>query len=216
MARFDPRTHYLSREIAESYDADRFAGPAGRIFNRLEQRSVGAALRCLERSSLVLDIPCGTGRITDWILARGHRVVGADISGSMIAVARRRLQRYDGNVAYQLADGQGLPFKDATFDCVTSIRFLSHFDGASRGKFLREFARVSARFVIVSYAYSSAWLRLRRRIKYTFHRGTPVRFVVTGQELADEIEGAGLCEARRFWTAPFLSEEVILLLEKAR
>src|SRR5262245_64269722 len=53
-----------------------------------EERCVHAALADIPAGSLVLDLPCGTGRLTNGLVSRGFRVTGADNSAHMIAVAR--------------------------------------------------------------------------------------------------------------------------------
>src|SRR2546429_889083 len=123
MAAFNPRTHYLSEQVAENYDAERFKSLSGRIFNWAEKRALASALRGLDRNNLVLDVPCGTGRITELILKEGHRVIGVDLSWPMVSVARRRLAGSNGTISYHIADAMELGFQDGIFDCVTSIRF---------------------------------------------------------------------------------------------
>ncbi|GAB2687945.1 class I SAM-dependent DNA methyltransferase [Thalassiella azotivora] len=46
--------------------------------------------RLLEPGSRVVDGGCGTGRVGRELARRGHRVVGVDLDGSMLAEARRR------------------------------------------------------------------------------------------------------------------------------
>lgn len=82
--------------------------------------------RILERLPLqgdeyVLDLGCGTGRITSEIAARVPRggVVGLDRSASMLATARAWLREQAPAVGLVLADGAALPF-NRTFDAVFS------------------------------------------------------------------------------------------------
>ena len=76
-----------------------------------------------EPGERVLDLGCGTGRLTHEIraaLGEGH-VVGLDRSGAMIAVAR---EAQDGRgISYVQADGRALPFA-AVFDAVFSAATL--------------------------------------------------------------------------------------------
>jgi trans-aconitate 2-methyltransferase len=60
----------------------------------------------LEGDERVLDAGCGTGRVTELLLARlpRGRVVALDASPSMLSEARGRLARFDGRVEYVRAN----------------------------------------------------------------------------------------------------------------
>jgi trans-aconitate 2-methyltransferase len=82
--------------------------------------------RILERLALaghehVLDLGCGTGRITGEIASRvpRGRVVGLDRSDAMLTTARPWLREHAPSVALVLGDGAALPFQRA-FDAVFS------------------------------------------------------------------------------------------------
>ena len=77
----------------------------------------------------ILDLGCGTGRLTLEIRRAAHggpaRVVGLDRSGSMLAVARASISHADAATPVPLvhADGAALPFRSA-FDAVFSAATL--------------------------------------------------------------------------------------------
>jgi trans-aconitate 2-methyltransferase len=83
----------------------------------------------LAGDELVLDVGCGTGRLTEKLLdrlPRGH-VIGIDLSSNMLQVAREFLRpRFDNRVQFVLADASALPtlgaadsiFSTATFHWV--------------------------------------------------------------------------------------------------
>lgn len=76
----------------DSYD--RIAGPwaASRSEFVLREREYLDAVLADVHSGLVLDLGCGTGRpMAEYVLARGHRVVGIDQSRGMLEVAAQRL-----------------------------------------------------------------------------------------------------------------------------
>jgi len=75
----------------------------------------------LEGGERVLDLGCGTGRITAEIAARVPRgfVVGLDRSQAMLATARDWLRHQGTPVRLVLADGAALPF-NRTFEAVFS------------------------------------------------------------------------------------------------
>ena len=75
----------------------------------------------IDNSKYLLDVGCGVG-ITACYLAERHgcRVVGVDISDSMIAWAQKRAKRegVGDRLEFRTADAQNLPFGDALFDAV--------------------------------------------------------------------------------------------------
>ena len=69
----------------------------------------------------VLELGCGTGRVTLPVARAGAHVVGVDRSDEMLSHARRRTKRarLSGSVSYVRADIRALPFKrSARFDLV--------------------------------------------------------------------------------------------------
>jgi len=69
----------------------------------------------------VLDAGCGTGILAAHVAGHVERVVGMDISRSMLAVARAR-QAAAGktNIEFVVGNAEAVPFGDASFDCVIS------------------------------------------------------------------------------------------------
>jgi ubiquinone/menaquinone biosynthesis C-methylase UbiE len=69
----------------------------------------------------VLELGCGTGRVTIPVARSGARVIGVDRSGEMLghAIKRSRRARLKGHVSWLRADIRFLPFrKSARFDLV--------------------------------------------------------------------------------------------------
>ncbi len=75
----------------------------------------------LKESNLqkVLEIACGTGRVTRHIrqtISDSAELVATDLNPGMIEVAKGALNEM--NVEFCIADAQALPFDDESFDCV--------------------------------------------------------------------------------------------------
>jgi ubiquinone/menaquinone biosynthesis C-methylase UbiE len=78
----------------------------------------------------MLDIGTGPGHIPILLCdaIADCRIVAIDLSKHMLAHARQHLAAspHGGRVTYQFADAKGLPFDDASFDCVFSNTILHH------------------------------------------------------------------------------------------
>src|SRR5829696_953681 len=80
----------------------------------------------LNGDETVLDAGCGTGRVTELLLARlpRGRVVALDASASMLEQARRRLARFGAQVSYVHADlGQPLPIGELVDAILSTATF---------------------------------------------------------------------------------------------
>ena len=102
------------------------------------------SLAALAPGEKVLDLACGTGLTTlaaaDSV-GPGGSVLGTDLSGQMIAVARQRAaDQHLSNVTFKRMDAETLEFPDATFDVVLCSLGLMYVPDPQRA--LREWLRV--------------------------------------------------------------------------
>lgn len=116
-------------EIAEEYDKDRFANSYGQFIDAQERRVLDALRIDPERA---LDLPCGTGRLTD------YASMGGDASEGMMAIARRRHPQKE----FRLMDATHTPFADGELRTVLSFHLLMHLDMDTVGAMVEEMYRV--------------------------------------------------------------------------
>jgi ubiquinone/menaquinone biosynthesis C-methylase UbiE len=211
---FDPRTHYQDVSAAERYDDERFRSLSGRIFQWADKRSILNAMTDLAPGAVILDAPCGTGRISSLFLENGLKVIGGDISGQMMAVARKRLSGAKGGINFCRMDLTRLPLRDDAVTGAFSIRFLPHIPSSERILMLSELRRISQKWVVISVSISNPWHRLRRKIRDWLRLPKPVRYPVTLQGIEMELDQAGLRIVRKAWTFPILSEQILLVCRK--
>jgi len=86
--------------------------------------------------SRVLDAACGTGRHSEYLAERGHRIIGIDRSPEMLQRARRKVPSGD----FREGDLEALPLDAESVDvvvCALALVHLPQVDGA-----IHEFARV--------------------------------------------------------------------------
>jgi ubiquinone/menaquinone biosynthesis C-methylase UbiE len=114
--------------ISAAYDAARREFPS---------ETVAYVIRHLTgKNPFVLDLACGTGISTRQLAAGGIEVVGCDIDPLMLRYAT---ERGGARIRYAIGRAEAIPFKDASFDAVTSFCGYHWFDPA---RAVPEIARV--------------------------------------------------------------------------
>jgi 2-polyprenyl-3-methyl-5-hydroxy-6-metoxy-1,4-benzoquinol methylase len=109
--------------------------------NRREADEV-AELLGIDHSMAVLDAPCGHGRISTELAARGASVTGVDLMEHFLSVARETAATRGVDVDYRQGDLRELPV-EGPFDAVVCwFTSFGYFDDADNKRVLREFHRV--------------------------------------------------------------------------
>lgn len=106
------------------------------------------------KNETVIDIACGTGAQVFRLAEKAKRVVGIDLSESMIKYAwnQCKIRRIE-NIEFVVADATKLlPFDDNEFDVAIMSLALHQFPPAAYEPILNEMKRVAKRIVIVDYA----------------------------------------------------------------
>jgi SAM-dependent methyltransferase len=116
----DPRTGY--RAWSERYDEP------GNPVIAIEEPVVWSAVDLLARGR-ALDAACGTGRHTRRLVKLGHEVVGIDLSGEMLNVARANVPE----ATFLEADLRHIPVDDGGFDLVVCGLALAHLADLDAG-----------------------------------------------------------------------------------
>jgi 2-polyprenyl-3-methyl-5-hydroxy-6-metoxy-1,4-benzoquinol methylase len=214
-ADWDPVAHYQDIAVAENYDRERFSSLAGRVFNRVEQYCIARAFMGLPENTLVLDLPCGTGRLAETLLRKGYRVHGIDISPAMLHVAAERLSSYGNRFQVTAQDIFTLP-DDASpqYDAALCARVLIHFDLPQQIRFLRNVARLTRRHVIFTHSLSTPYQRTRRHLKGLLRQQPSEGHPVTEQQLRELMAASGLREIRRLRPARLMTHAIIVVAEK--
>lgn len=98
-----------------------------------------AFVELLPAGSRVVDVGCGPGRDVAWFAARGHEVLGVDLSLSMAALA---VESLGGARRLALGDLRALPLHGAGVDAVWSSAALLHVPEADTSRVLSGVRRV--------------------------------------------------------------------------
>lgn len=194
----------MARDVAAHYD--RLACRYDRRWRRYVRQTLERALDALHvsGSERVLDVGCGTGEFERMALARFPHLtlVGVDLAGGMIAIARRKLAGMS-RVSFQVAHAEQLPFGHGTFDVVVCANALHHMRRPRQ--LLQECARVlraGGQLILVDWCRDfwhcrlmHAWLRLVDRTYVRMYR------LAEGITMLEEA-GYLITSARRFLAKP--------------
>jgi ubiquinone/menaquinone biosynthesis C-methylase UbiE len=151
----EDNTHCVGND-PQDYQQQRYRSLDQAWVNWREQRLLAQLLtQCQLAKGTVLDVPCGYSRLAPLYARLGITALGADVSYDMAHLAAANHARH-GWQRWLCADVLALPFIDSVFDGVLCIRLLHHrYNDAERQRILGELARVSRRFVIISFYRST-------------------------------------------------------------
>jgi len=153
-----PPERWSSAQAAQHYRLGRWS--SARKAQRDPQRigSILAHFLPPDATALLLDAPCGTGRIRPTLEAHGS-YLGLDVSAAMLTQAR---QQANGRLVR--GDIQRLPFRDDAFAAVICCRLLHHLDEAALTRSLCELVRVSRGLIVASFWDAASLPEWKRRV----------------------------------------------------
>jgi SAM-dependent methyltransferase len=126
------------RIVAEGYDAvaERYARLEEEAWPR--QRWLRALLEQLPPGSAVLDLGCGNALPAGAeIFARGHALVGVDVSARQVELARANVP----DATFLQDDMASIDFPDGAFDAVVAFYSIGHVPREHHPELLRRFGR---------------------------------------------------------------------------
>ena len=201
------KKRFQTKARAEKY-AQRFESGSHKRIDAREQRAVAQIFAGLDGCRSLLDVPCGAGRFAKTLGQGGRYVIETDVSFEMVELARgARLQ----------SDAAHLPLRSGAVDCVFSNRLLHHIlPREERAMFLREFHRVSRRWVVVTFFDYRMFATLRKALKKIKRAQIRYDEQPTFEQFEAEVKTAGFRVAEVVPTGPVWVAEKYLVLEKSR
>ena len=131
-----PPTVNGSDDAGEEFYWDRYRDTTlGRYLFEREHRFIRRAMKRGHGTPTLVDLGCGSGRLTMPLRGAGYRVVGLDLSSVALAAFRRRSR----TAPLVRGDSARLPLRDAAVDGVLAIQSLDYVEHRA---FIRECSRV--------------------------------------------------------------------------
>ncbi|MGU9806672.1 class I SAM-dependent methyltransferase [Pseudomonas rhizophila] len=195
------------------------AGLSRRLSHRRDEQLARMALALAGDPGLVLDLPCGAGRLWSVLAEKPNRVIiGADNSEAMLKTA---LNAQPADVVKRVqplhASAFDIALPDNAVDSIFCMRLLHHIgEPAHRLAILREFERVTRDSVIVSLWVDGnfkAWRR--KRLEHTRgQKGYQNRFVLPAATVEGEFRQAGFRIQERLDFLPLYAMWRVYVLRK--
>jgi demethylmenaquinone methyltransferase/2-methoxy-6-polyprenyl-1,4-benzoquinol methylase len=167
-------THFGFERVTEEDKAKRVAQVFDRVASRYDLmndlmsfglhrlwKAFTVSLARIRPGERVLDVASGSGDLARAMAGRGAEVCLSDINGPMLARGRDRMADAGRLAPAVRCDAEGLPFRSASFDCVTvgfGLRNMTRKDRA-----LAEMARVlrpGGRLLVLEF--SKVWKPLQK------------------------------------------------------
>lgn len=162
--------------LAERYDAVRPVDENWWEVYELVERAADL------RGRRVLDVGCGTGRLSIALVERAYaKVWGVDASQAMLAVAKDKVQ----GVAFKQAQAESLPFKDAWFERAVLWLVLHLVDRPAALAEARRVLGADGRVAVVSFHESHFGAHWLNRYLPSLERIDRARFPTEAQVVAE-------------------------------
>ncbi|MGH7054655.1 MAG: class I SAM-dependent methyltransferase [Stellaceae bacterium] len=211
--RWNPTEYYQDKKVAEEYDRARFSSFPAKVYLALERRCLIQAFTFagVKPGTVILDAPCGTGRLAEILLQAGYNVAGADISAAMLQVAQRRLAQFGASFEPVVCDARRLTELGRHFDAALCARVLMHFPLDAQVEFLGGVAAVCDGPVVFTQSFDSGYQHFRRGVKRLLRHLQPASYPISRGDLDRLLHGAGLRLVRRYHLLPAVSEAMIVV-----
>lgn len=170
------KTEYSSHDRAfkrfddpstSNYYPQEFTGNNSRTVR--DRANIDRAMSYFKKGDHILDLPCGSGRLTAMLLDRGLEITAADSSQNMVDRAQAFILEKFPQAAgstFCVQDITGTSFENKQFDGIICYRLFHHFHEPSlRIRSLKELARISKGEIVVSMHTSNALGYLGARLK---------------------------------------------------
>ncbi len=114
-----------------------------------------------KKGSLLLDLGCGFGRLTDLYLDRFERIILADYSIENLKKAKKRYGN-QSKIYFVALNAYHLPFKSNSIETLLLVRVIHHIEDPL--KLLSEISRVTNKYFILEYPNKRHFLEIIRAL----------------------------------------------------
>ncbi len=199
-------------DAAKQYDSERFA--KSRRMQRLdawEQNFANLVFRYYAQGDQgeILDMPCGNGRFYP-NFQKAKRLYLIDYAPTMLEAL---VEKYPDAAKWEPRQGDilDIPLEDGCVDVAFCMRLFHHIsEPEKRQRALSELARVSRKYVALSFYNTATWRYWRKRLRGK----TPSGYAVKLSTFCEEAAAAGLHLVCKHPTISIVEQQRNLIFEK--
>jgi ubiquinone/menaquinone biosynthesis C-methylase UbiE len=196
-------------DSAKHYDQNRFSSIRMQRLDQQEKQFAHFVFNLVGTGASILDVPCGNGRFYD-IFSQAKELTMADYSENMLKACKEKYNPGD-HVRLIQSDIAALPLPDGSVDLAFCMRLFHHMKtDAIRSAALNELARVSRKYVALTFYNSHSLRYLRKRFLGKKISGVYISF----NPLNDIAKKAGLECVYRTPKMNFIEQQCMVIFKK--
>ncbi len=166
---YPARRAYQNKEVVWNYEKLRFSNFKGQIVDKMEKYLIMKAIKYAKifPPATILDIPCGTGRLSIYLAQKGFNIRAIDTSQEMVNYTNKKTEILGlaDKINATIGDAEALNYPDNTFDACISLRLFGHTPPEVRKTIIKELERVSKKYLILVYYHKNSLQNFLRRKK---------------------------------------------------
>jgi len=140
---------YATYRIAKDYESNRLRDNFGKYQHFCEVKTILDYLEPPSKNTKILEVGCGTGRITEELVKKKYNILATDNSRLMLKQYRNKKLLPKP----KLTDATKLPFKNEEFSHILAIRVIWHLlKKSDRENMIKECSRVSSNYITLDIA----------------------------------------------------------------
>jgi len=186
----------------------------GLLVAKFEQKAVGSLLLAVGHIDVILDVPCGTGKLIPYLLNKNINVIGIDASAAMLS----KIETRDKRLKLIEAEINKLPLDNDYVDLTICHRFLHRIPPENYELILKEIYKVSKEYAILYFAVKGPLTNLIQNIEKFMRIGNSRNiYYMTKTSVNNQIAAGGWDFVKDKFVLPMgISSGYLILVRKKR